>query len=202
MSLHALAGGADIGQHEQNDVLLADAAGDLLFAALGLLQHDERIGREDAGVGGDGFGRGHADAGFVDAGGGPDAVFGVYAGTGRAAHRPLLQRDRNMGQDAFVCCSPLLRLEHDHLFDVEMPVVRAGDHRRAVVGCGLADQNGCAGHAFFLLVSMAFVLHHSTLSKPRQLLFGSVVIGGKKCYSHNKNDLWEISHGREQNEFI
>ena len=192
----------DIGQDEQDDILLADAAGDLLFAAPGLLQLDERIGSENAGVGGDGLGRGHADAGFVDAGSGPDAVFGVYAGAGRAAHRALLQRDRNVGQDAFVCALSLLRLEHDHFFDVKMPVIRAGNHRRTVVGRGLSDQDGSAGHAFFLLVSMAFVLHHSTLSKPGQLLFGCVVIGRKKCYSLDKNDLWEISHGRKQNKSI
>ena len=146
-TLHALAGGADIGQHENNDILFTDSSGDFFFAAaFRLLQLHQRVGRQNAGVGSNGFRSGDADVCLVDAGGCPDAFFGVHAGAGGIAERMIGQLDLHMGQNAFIFLLLLLRLDHDELFHVEVAVVRAGDHRGAVAAGSLADQNRCAGH--------------------------------------------------------
>ena len=47
---HALARGVNVGQDENDDVLLADAAAVFLLAVLGLLQLDHRVGCEHARV--------------------------------------------------------------------------------------------------------------------------------------------------------
>lgn len=57
---HTLPGRADVGQHQADDVLFPDAAG------------DHGVCPQHPGVGGDGLGSGHADIGFIDAGGCPD----------------------------------------------------------------------------------------------------------------------------------
>ena len=61
-AVYTLTRGADVGQDQINDVLLADAA------------LDERVGPQHARVGGDGLGGGHADIGSVHAAGSPQAL--------------------------------------------------------------------------------------------------------------------------------
>ena len=151
-ALHALAGGPDIGEHQHHDILFADAAGHVLFAALfRLFIHHEGIGREHPRIGGDGLGGGHAHIGGVDARGCPDAVFRVYAGAGGVAHRIIGQVDLHVRDHASVFPFLILGFHHDHLFHVEMSVVGTGDHGGVVVAGFLSHQQSRAGHMGLLL---------------------------------------------------
>ena len=68
-ALHAFAGGADIRQHEGDDVLFANAARDFRLSCdfVGWLQYDQRVGTEHAFVDGDGFGGAHGHVAFAHA---------------------------------------------------------------------------------------------------------------------------------------
>ena len=150
---HALAGRMDVGQHQIDDIFLADAAGHLgLFALGGLILH-QRVCAQYAGIGGDGLGGGHAHVSGVDTGGCPDALALHGVGHGGKPQRALRQGDFHMGKDAAVGLGQLLRVDHGKFFRGEMAgagVIVAGDHGRAIVRCCLADQNGSASHRFSL----------------------------------------------------
>ena len=150
---HALTGRVDIGQHQIDDILLADAAGHLgLFALGGLVLH-QRVCAQHTGVGGDGLGSGHAHVSGVDARSCPDALALHGVGHGGKPQRALRQRDLHMGEDAAVGLGQILRVDHGEFFSGEMAgagVIVAGDHGRAIVRCCLADQNGSASHRFSL----------------------------------------------------
>ena len=155
---HPLPGRADIGQHQHQDVLLADAAGHVLLAPLpGFLVDHQRVRREDPGVGGDGLRGGHAHVGGVDARGRPDAVGAVHAGAGGVAEGLLGQGHLQVGDDAFVGPGLVLGL-HDHqLLHVEVAVVGPGDHGGIVVAGAFADQDGGAGHGRYLLLCCIYL---------------------------------------------
>ena len=170
---HALARGADVGQDEDNDVLLADAAAALLFPILRLAQLDHRVGREHARVRGRGFRRRHADVRGVDAGRGPNAVLRVHARAGRVAHGVLRQCDLHVGLYAFINLRLLVGLDHDQLFLIKMTVVRTGDHRRAVIRRQLTGQYSGAGHNY---ISVSCRFHRSAaFSQRRQILSASII---------------------------
>ena len=150
-TLHALPCRVDIGQDQTENVLLPDAAGDVLLPpGLGLLVFHHRIRRQYPGVGGDGLGGSHAHVGLVDAGGGPDALLGVHAGAGRIAQGMLRQGDLQVAQNAFIRLFLLPGVHHDQLLHVEVAVVRPGDHGGVVVAGFLANQYGGARHRFVL----------------------------------------------------
>ena len=145
---HALTGRVDIGQHQIDDILLADAAGHLgLFTLGGLILH-QRVCAQHAGVGGVGLGGGRVIKEGVDTGSRPDAL--ALHGKPQCA---LRQRDLHRGDDAAVGLGQLLRVDHGKFFSGEMAgagVIVAGDHGRAIVRCCLADQNSSASHSFSL----------------------------------------------------
>ena len=144
---NAFSGASDVGQYQDDDVLLADAAGNILLpSGLCLFIFHQRICRENPRVGGDGLGGGHGHVRLIDAGGGPDSLGFVHARAGSVAHRVFRQRNLHMGENAFIDFRLILRVHHDHLLDIEVPVVRAGDHGRTVVGSLFSDKYGCAGH--------------------------------------------------------
>ena len=147
---HALPRGADVGQDEDDDVLLADAAAALIFAVLRLAQLHHRVGRKHARVGGDGLCGCHADVRGVDAGGGPRAVLGVNAGAGGIAHGVFRQLDLHMGQYALINLRLLIRFYHDQPFFIKVSVVRPRDHGRTVVGRQPAGQHSGTGHMYEL----------------------------------------------------
>ena len=135
-SHHALAGRADIGQHEADDVLLANAAGHFRPFPFGGLVHHQRVCAQNARVGRDGLGGRHAHMGRIDARGRPDALAFHGVGHGRHPQRMAGQRHLHMGDHRPIDGRVLLRL-HDHeLFGREMPrtrIVVAGDHGGAIV---------------------------------------------------------------------
>ena len=170
---HALARGADVGQDEDNDVLLADAAAALLLPILRLAQLDHRVGREHARVRGRGFRRRHADVRGVDAGRGPNAVLRVHARAGRVAHGVLRKFDLHVGLYAFINLRLLVGLDHDQLFLIKMAVVRARDHRRAVIRRQLTGQYSSAGHNY-ISVSCRF-RRSAAFSQRCQILSASII---------------------------
>ena len=170
---HALTRGTDVGQDENDDVLLADAAAALLPAVLGLLQLDHRVGCEYTRVRGRGFRCRHADIRGVDAGRGPNAVLRVHARAGRVAHGVLRQCDLHVGLYAFINLRLLVGLDHDQLFLIKMTVVRTGDHRRAVIRRQLTGQYSGAGHNY---ISVSCRFHRSAaFSQRRQILSASII---------------------------
>ena len=82
-AVYTLPRGADVGQDQINDVLLADAA------------LDERVGPQHTRVGGDGLGGGHADIGSVHAAGSPKALALHSVGHGGHPQAALGQGDLN-----------------------------------------------------------------------------------------------------------
>ena len=149
-ALDALAGRADVGQHEGDHVLLADTARNLGLIALLALRaaggtvDDERVGTEHALVGGDGLGRGHGHVGLVDARRGPDAVTGQRIGHAHVAHRLLGELNRDVRLHRLVGARLLLGLDDVHLLGLKLPAGRvlvAGDDGRAVVARCLTDQD-------------------------------------------------------------
>lgn len=126
---HALPGRADIGQHQSDQIFLADAAGDILFTpAPGLLILDHRVGPQHPGIGGDGFRGTHAHVGRIDARGGPDALRGVHIGAGCIAQRLLRQGNGQVSDDAFIVLRLLFRVDEHQLFYVKRTVIGSGDH--------------------------------------------------------------------------
>ena len=133
----ALARGADIGQDQIDNVLLADAA------------LDERVSAQHARVGGNGLGSRHADVGRVDAAGRPQALALNSVGYRGDAQAAAGQGDLDARNDGFIDCGVVLRLKNGEFFGSEMAgagIVVAGDHRGPVVGRIFADQNGGASH--------------------------------------------------------
>ena len=150
--LHALAGGVDVGQHQIDDVLLADAAGHLGLLPPGRLVHHQRVSAQHAGVGGDGLGGGHADIGGIDTGCGPDPLALHSVGHGGHPHGVTGQRDLHMGQHRAVDRRMLLGLDHHEFLCREMAgtgIVVAGDHGGAVIGCVFTNQKRCTCHNIF-----------------------------------------------------
>ena len=146
---HTLACAVDVGQHQQDQVLLAYSSGNVLLAAgFGLPIDDQRVSREDAGVGGDGLRSGHADVRGIDAGGGPDPLLLADAGAGGVAHGVIRQFDLQVGEDGLVFARLLLRLHDDHLLDIVVAVIGACDHGRAVIAGVPADHDSGARHGY------------------------------------------------------
>ena len=148
-TLHALAGGVDVGQHQIHNILFADAAGHFRLAALGGAVLHQRVRAQHAGVGGDRLSGGHAHVGGVHAGSRPDALALHGVGHGGKAHGTLRQGHFHMGQHTAVDLGQVLRVHHGELFGGEMAgtgIVVAGDHGRAVVRRLFADQNGSTSH--------------------------------------------------------
>ena len=135
-TLNALTGRVDVGQDEVDDVLLANAAGNLRLAVFCRLVHHQRISPQNTGIRGNSLGGRHADIGRIDARSRPDALALDGVRHGRHPHRVPWQRDLHMRQHRFVDRRMLFRL-HDHeLFGREMArtrIVVARDHGRAIV---------------------------------------------------------------------
>ena len=145
--LHALPGAADVGQYDADQILLTDAAGNVLSPGGGFgLEADHGVSGENTGVGGDGLRGSHGYIGGVDAVGGPDAVGQVYAGGGGIAQGILRQTDLQMADLALVFFRLILGQHHYQLFLVKESVVVPGNHGRAVEACLFAHQNRCTRH--------------------------------------------------------
>ena len=156
---HTLPRGADVGQHEDDDVLFTDTTAAFFFTALRLAQLDQRVSRKHAGVRGYGFRCGHADICGVDAGRGPDAALWVHAGAGRVAHGIVRQFNFHMGFHALIGFGLLLGIDHDHPLFIKVSIVRSGDRGRTVIRRQPAGQHSCTGHSMrspflFLLRAM------------------------------------------------
>ena len=142
----------DIGQHQIDDIFLADAAGHLgLFALGGLILH-QRVCAQNAGVGGDRLGGGHADIGGVDARSSPDAL--ALHGVGHGGHPQGIARQGNfyMRDDRLVNSRVFLRLNDNELFCGEVAgagIVVPGDHGRAVIRGFFADKDGSTSHSCY-----------------------------------------------------
>ena len=152
---HTLTRGLDIRQDQRQEILLADAAGDLghiavlAFLALGRHELHERVGAQHALVGGQGLGGAHRHVGLVHAGLAPDALLEVRVRHGGVSHRIIRQVDLHVAQHAAVPPRLLLGFDDDESLRAELAVRRilvAGDDRGAVVAGILADQNRGAGH--------------------------------------------------------
>ena len=134
--LHALAGGADVGQGQEHDILFADAAGHLGRFALCRLVHHQRVCAQHPGIGGDGLGGGHGHIGRIDAACRPDAFALHGVGHGGEPHGSFRQRHFHMGEHRAVHLWHLLRVNGREFFGGEMTragIVVAGDHGGAVV---------------------------------------------------------------------
>ena len=99
---HALTGRADVGKHEREHVLLADAAGHLGQGTAGGLQAHKRVGAKHALVGGERLGLAHGNVGLVDARLAPNAFLKVGVGHAGVAHGLLGQVNLEMGDDAAI----------------------------------------------------------------------------------------------------
>ena len=149
---HALAGRVDVGQDEVNNILFADAAGDFRLAVSGGLIDHQRVCAQNAGVGGDRLGGGHADVGGVDARSSPDAL--PLHGVGHGGHPQGIARQGNfyMRDDRLVNSRVLLRLNDNELFRGEVAgagIVVPGDHGRAVIRGFFADKDGSTSHSCY-----------------------------------------------------
>ena len=150
---HTFSRAVDIRQHQDHKILLAEAAGNFLFAArLRLFVFNKRVGGKHPRVRGDRLGRGHSHIGLIDPRCRPDPVLRVYAGAGCIAHRIFGKLYFHVREHALVALWLILGLYDYYLFHIKMSVVRAGDHGRTVVGSIFSDQNGCAGHQIVLLI--------------------------------------------------
>ena len=146
-ALHALPGAADIGQHDADQVFLANAAGDVLFpGGLPGLEAHKGIGAQDPGVGGNGFRGRHGDVGGIDAVGGPDALGQVHAWGGGVAQGVIRKNDLQMADLALVFSRLILGQYHCQPFFVKESVVVPGNHCGAVKACLFAHQNCCTCH--------------------------------------------------------
>ena len=150
----AVAGGAHVGEHEGDHVLLADAAYDLglvvLLARRALCGPvlDERVGAEHALVGGERLGGAHAHVADREARLLPEAALAVGVGKRGVATPALGQGDGEVRDDARV--RGLARgVDDDELLRLEGPaggVLVAGDDGGPVVAGVPTDQDGGAGH--------------------------------------------------------
>ena len=144
---HALPGGADVGQYQRHQVLLADAAGDLFGAAalFGLIPHIG-VGADDPGIAGDGFGGGHGHVGLIDAAGGPHAVGLGHVGAVGVAQGAAGQLHRQVRDHRLVGGSLLPGRVAQQPLGLKLAIVVAGNDRGAVMACVFAHQNRCTGH--------------------------------------------------------
>ena len=150
---HAFPGGMNVGQHQSYQVLLTDAAGDLLRipAFLFLIPHI-RVRADDPGVAGDGFGGGHGHVGLVDAAGRPDAVGLVHVGAVGIAHGVFRQLHRQVRDDRFVGSGFLPGRVGQQALGFKGAVIIAGNDGGAVMAGFLANQNRGTGHRILLFV--------------------------------------------------
>ena len=149
---HAFAGGMDIGQDHRHQILLAQAAGHLLFAALsGLIRHIG-IGPQHPGIGGNGLGCRHGHIGGVNAASRPHAVRLGHIGRHGIAHGIVGQLHLQMRNHGFIGSFLILGLNHNQPLGLKAAVIVARNQRRTVVGSQLAGQNRRAGHCFYLLM--------------------------------------------------
>ena len=163
---HALPGGADVGQHQGHQVLLADAAGHLFrAAALLFLIADIGVRAHHPGVAGDGLGGGHGHIGLVDAAGGPHAVGLGHVGAVGIAQGLLRQRDGQVRDDRFVGGSSLPGGVGQKALGFKGAVVVAGNDGGSVMGGFLAHQNRCTGHMRLLFLCASV---RNRFSAPRQ----------------------------------
>ena len=117
----------------------------------GLVDH-QRVCAQNAGVGGDRLGGGHADVGGVDARSSPDAL--ALHGVGHGGHPQGIARQGNfyMRDDRLVNSRVLLRLNDNELFRGEVAgagIVVPGDHGRAVIRGFFADKDGSTSHSCY-----------------------------------------------------
>ena len=145
--LHTLPGAADIGEHDADQVFLADAAGNVL-APGGLfgLEADHGVGGQHPGICGDGLRGGHRHVGGVDAVGGPDSPGQVHAGCGGIAQGVIRQSNLQVADGALVFPGLILGKHHSELLFVKKSVIVSGNHSGAVAACFFAHQNGCTCH--------------------------------------------------------
>ena len=157
---HALARSVDVRQYQINNVLLANAAGNFWLTVLGGDILHQRVSPQNAGVGSDGLGGGHADTGLVHAACGPDAL--ALHGVGHCGHphRAAGQLHFHMGKYRPVHGRVLLRGNDHELFGGEMPgtgIVIAGNHGRAIIRSFSANQNCCTSHIRMQVLSVCCV---------------------------------------------
>ena len=154
---HPLPGGMNVGQYQGHQVLLANAAGDLLGVAtfLWLIPHIG-VRADDPGIAGDRLGGGHGHVGLVDAAGGPYAVglgdvgaVGIAQGVPREFH--LQVRD-----DRFVGGRLLPGGVNQKAFGFKGAVIVAGNDRGAVMAGFFANQNRGTGHRVLLFDAHPF----------------------------------------------
>ena len=144
---HAFPSTADIRQHQHQEILLTDAAGNILFLSCFCLPvPDHRIRRQHPGIGGNGFRGRHAHSGLIDARRRPDAVLRIHVRTGRIAHGRIRQFHLCVGNDALILFRLILRIHNDQLLDIKMTVIRPGNHGGSVMAGFRTNQYCCAGH--------------------------------------------------------
>ena len=149
---HTLPGGVDVGQHHRHQILLAQAAGHLLPAALpGLIDHIG-VRAQHPGIGGDGLGGGHGHIGGVDAAGRPHAMGLGHIGRGRVPQGSIRQLHGQVGNHGLVGFPWLSGIHHKELLGLKATVVIAGNQRGAVMGGQLAGQNRRTGHQVSFLL--------------------------------------------------
>ena len=135
-TLDALTCGVDVRKDQEDDILLADAAGFFRCMLIARLEGDERIGTEYTCVRGDGLSGGHCDVLTVHAGSRPDALTLHGVRHRGIAERILRQRNLHMAQHRAVYPRLLGRLHHNPLLRCELSctgIIIPGDHRRAII---------------------------------------------------------------------
>ena len=146
---HALAGRTNVGKHEREHVLLADAAGHLGQGTAGGLQAHKRVGAKHALVGGERLGLAHGDVGLVDACLAPDAFLKVGVGHAGVAHGLLGQVNLEMGDDTAIVARLVGGLHDVVALGRELAagcVLIARDDGRPIVAGVLANKQSSARH--------------------------------------------------------
>ena len=146
---NALTRRADVGKHEREHVLLADATGHLGQGTAGGLQAHKRVGAEHALVGGERLGLAHGNVGLVDARLAPNAFLKVGVGHAGVAHGLLGQVDLEMGDDAAIVTRLVGGLHDVVALGRELTagcVLVARDDGRPIVAGVLANEQSSARH--------------------------------------------------------
>ena len=163
-ALHAFTGRLDIRQDDGQEILLADAAGDLglitvlAFLAFGRNKLDKGIGAKHTLVGGQCLGGAHGHVGLVHAGLSPHAFLQIGVGNTGVLHGVVRQVDLNMGDDRTVLARLILRLDDNELLGAELAVrgiLITGNDGGAVVARILTYQNRGTGHDFLSFLDYA-----------------------------------------------
>ena len=125
---NAVASALDIGQHERDHVLLADAAGNrghvalLAFGALCGLVDDERVRAEHTRVRSDGFRGAHAHVKLVEACRRPRTVALDGIGHGGVAHGVIRQLDSEVRSGRSVGARLLAWMDNREALGLKLPV--------------------------------------------------------------------------------